>query len=48
LRLWLAPESARPLPPAFADRYGSLTPGDRGGIHRPGMALTIPRDPEVG
>lgn len=32
LRLWLAPEGARPLPPYFAARYGSLTPGDRGGI----------------
>ena len=32
LRLWLAPKEARPLPPAFAQRYGSLTPGDRGGI----------------
>jgi hypothetical protein len=28
----LAPKEARPLPPAFAQRYGSLTPGDRGGI----------------
>jgi hypothetical protein len=32
LRLWLAPPEARPLPPAFAQRYGSLTPGDRGGV----------------
>jgi hypothetical protein len=32
LRLWLAPKGARPLPPCFAARYGSLTPGDRGGI----------------
>ncbi len=32
LRLWLAPQGARPLPLAFAQRYGSLTPGDRGGI----------------
>jgi len=32
LRLWLSPAGARQLPPAFAARYGSLTPGDRGGI----------------
>src|SRR5215471_3311102 len=29
LRLWLAPQEARPLPMAFAERYGSITPGDR-------------------
>jgi hypothetical protein len=32
LRLWLSPTGARPLPPSFAQRYGSLMPGDRGGI----------------
>lgn len=32
LRLWLAPAQGRPLPAAFAARYGSITPGDRGGI----------------
>ncbi|WP_421995493.1 TauD/TfdA family dioxygenase [Reyranella sp.] len=32
LRLWLAAEGARPLPPAFAQRYGTVTVGDRGGI----------------
>ena len=32
LRLWLAAHGARPLPPCFAQRYGSLTIGDRGGI----------------
>jgi hypothetical protein len=45
LRLWLAPADARPLPPAFADRYGSLTPGDRGGIQAAGP-LSIPWDPD--
>ena len=44
LRLWLAPPAARPLPPAFADRYGNLTPGDRGGIAAAGGRLTIPWD----
>src|SRR5882672_2487629 len=32
LRLWLAPESAQPLPEVFAQRYGALTPGRRGGV----------------
>ena len=32
LRLWLAAPGARPLPPVFAQRYGSTTIGDRGGI----------------
>lgn len=44
LRLWLAPKEARPLPPAFAQRYGSVTPGDRGGIIVSGTQLTVPYD----
>ncbi|MEO8303780.1 MAG: TauD/TfdA family dioxygenase [Betaproteobacteria bacterium] len=32
LRLWLAPENARPLPPVFAQRYGSVSAGARGGV----------------
>jgi Taurine catabolism dioxygenase TauD, TfdA family len=32
LRLWLAPPGARPLPPVFAECYGAITVGDRGGI----------------
>lgn len=32
LRLWLAPKTARPLPECFAARYGSIEPGNRGGI----------------
>jgi hypothetical protein len=32
LRLWLCPPDGRPLPPAFAERYGTVTIGDRGGI----------------
>jgi hypothetical protein len=31
LRLWLAPSNARPLPSVYAERFGSVTPGDRGG-----------------
>jgi hypothetical protein len=32
LRLWLAPDDARPLPAVFAQRYGSVVPGARGGV----------------
>jgi hypothetical protein len=32
LRLWLAAHGARPLPAYYAQRYGSVTVGDRGGI----------------
>ena len=32
LRLWLAPADARPLPPVFAQRYGSVVAGARGGV----------------
>jgi hypothetical protein len=32
LRLWLSPPDARPLPPVFAECYGGVTVGDRGGI----------------
>jgi len=42
LRLWLAPPNARPLPPVFAERFGSITPGDRGGVIVPGATPTIP------
>jgi hypothetical protein len=46
LRLWLAPETARPLPPLFAERYGSIVPGQRGGIEVPGTRPTIPWEAE--
>ena len=32
LRLWLAPLGARSLPEVYAERFGSITPGDRGGV----------------
>ena len=38
LRLWLACPGARPLPARFAERYGSVEIGDRGGIVLPGSA----------
>jgi hypothetical protein len=42
LRLWLAPAGARPLPEVFAERFGSVTPGDRGGVTVPGAQPTTP------
>ena len=42
LRLWLAPPGARPLPGVYAERFGSITPGDRGGVVVPGSVPTIP------
>src|SRR5206468_3742842 len=42
LRLWLAPPEARPLPPVFADRFGSVAPGDRGGVFFKGAKLVAP------
>jgi hypothetical protein len=44
LRLWVAPPNARPLPEVFAERFGSVTPGDRGGIAVEGSRATIPFD----
>ena len=42
LRLWIAPPRARPLPAVFAERYGSVKAGDRGGVVIPGTRPTIP------
>jgi hypothetical protein len=42
LRLWLAASDARPLPEIFAQRYGSVTVGDRGGIIVRGTRLHAP------
>src|SRR5215217_4526725 len=44
LRLWLAPPNARPLPEVYAERFGSITPGDRGGVVVAGAKPTIPFD----
>jgi hypothetical protein len=46
LRLWLAPKNARPLPAAYAERFGSVVPGDRGGVTVNGMTPTAPLDAE--
>ena len=45
LRLWLAAAHARPLPEVFAQRYGSVTVGDRGGIVCKGTRLHAPLTP---
>jgi hypothetical protein len=45
LRLWLAPRHGRPLPEIFAARYGSIEPGDRGGIIVKDTKLTFAIDP---
>ena len=42
LRLWLAPMGARPLPEVYVERYGSITPGDRGGVEAAGATPTVP------
>lgn len=42
LRLWLAPPDARSLPEVYAERFGSITPGDRGGVTVAGSKATIP------
>ena len=44
LRLWLAPGNARSLPDVYAERFGSTTPGNRGGVTTPGSTPTIPFD----
>jgi hypothetical protein len=45
LRLWLASPGARPLPPAYAERYGSVDIGNRGGIICEGTRLHAPLEP---
>jgi hypothetical protein len=42
LRLWLAANDARPLPDVFAQRYGTTTIGDRGGVIIRGTRLHAP------
>lgn len=46
LRLWLAPPEARPLPAVFAPRYGSVVPGERGGIRVKGTTPRVPLEAE--
>ena len=44
LRLWLSIEGDRPLPPSFAERYGSIEIGNRGGIVTESTILHAPLD----
>ena len=44
LRLWLTVPGDRPLPDYFAQRFGTTTIGDRGGILVPGTSLFAPID----
>jgi hypothetical protein len=44
LRLWLAVPGARPLPKIYAERFGKVDIGDRGGIIVPGVILNAPLD----
>lgn len=45
LRLWLSPKGARELPPVYAQRYGDITPGNRGGIVVRDTVLTFTLEP---
>ena len=45
LRLWLSVPDDRQLPPVFAERYGSITSGDRGGIVVPAAKPHAPLEP---
>ena len=45
LRLWLSSPEARPLPEVFAQRYGNILPGQRGGIEVPRELWCAPLDP---
>jgi hypothetical protein len=42
LRLWLAVPGARPLPSIYAQRFGKVEIGDRGGIIVPGAEMNAP------
>lgn len=47
LRLWLSARNGRPLPAAFAERYGEIAVGNvRGGIRVPGQVLKAPLEAE--
>ena len=45
LRLWLSLPDDRTLPPVFAERYGSVEVGNRGGILVKGTRLVAPLSP---
>ena len=45
LRLWLSSPESRVLPPVFAQRYGSVEPGLRGGVMHTDAAVNAPLYP---
>ncbi len=45
LRLWICPPNGPPIPPSYADRYGGIQIGDRGGIVVPGMKQVVSLEP---
>jgi hypothetical protein len=45
LRLWLSSPEARALPSVFAQRYGSVVPGARGGVMHTDAAVNAPLYP---
>jgi alpha-ketoglutarate-dependent taurine dioxygenase len=45
LRLWLSSPEARALAPEWAQRYGSVEPGNRGGVMMPATAWKAPLNP---
>lgn len=45
LRLWLSSPEARPLPEVYAQRYGSVVPGERGGVMMPAARWHAPLEP---
>ena len=45
LRIWLCVPDGQPLPECFAERYGTIEIGARGGIRRPDTIPSIPLGP---
>ena len=46
LRLWISPPHDRPLPEEFAALWGSIQPGNRGGLDGMGNTPVIPLEAE--
>jgi hypothetical protein len=46
LRLWLSSPDARPLPAIWAERYGTVEPGVRGGVAVPATSWIAPLYPD--
>jgi hypothetical protein len=46
LRLWVSPPTGRPLPQPYASHYGSIVPGERGGIRTSQTELKFVTTPE--